>query len=445
MVARPTIGPGIDSIPTETIPGDPQGFVDWFKGVGLKRWFGPADVRNVFEGSGIAITNNGFNSPPSIAVSQNIQNLFGQPYILFGAPVGAPLTDYRSIAAQLGVLTLTDGGAEAALTVGVAANGIGSAQFRKSAALSVVGNASASSANVSDLTQAQLTALVNLATASLSGAIPALSGVATQFFNGVGAFSTPPAGSSGANPTASIGLAVVNGIATTFMRSDGAPALSQAISPTMTGAWTFSPAGAGVVINAPASGAATAIAGLTNTSTMLIQSNATSGQNVTDINVQRANGSAINTLGAGCGIGLQDTVNSNATRIQNSGGQTEFWQAVSSVFSQIMKFTTVGGVVINAPPSGAGLVVNGAAAAGTPAMTVAGSNTAGARGLTVLGGTASSDFAMIVANAANTTNLLLVFGDGGCVIGNPTGGNKGPGTLNIGVSLFVNGVAVTVP
>jgi hypothetical protein len=43
-----------------------------------------------------------------------------------------------------------------------------------------------------------------------------------------------------ANPSASAGLTAVNGSAPTFMRSDGAPAISQAISPTWTGAHTFS-------------------------------------------------------------------------------------------------------------------------------------------------------------------------------------------------------------
>lgn len=42
-----------------------------------------------------------------------------------------------------------------------------------------------------------------------------------------------------ANPTAEVGLAAVNGVATTAMRSDGAPALSQAIIPTWTGMHTF--------------------------------------------------------------------------------------------------------------------------------------------------------------------------------------------------------------
>ena len=42
-----------------------------------------------------------------------------------------------------------------------------------------------------------------------------------------------------ANPTAQVALVAVNGAATTAMRSDGAPALSQAIAPTWTGEHTF--------------------------------------------------------------------------------------------------------------------------------------------------------------------------------------------------------------
>ena len=42
----------------------------------------------------------------------------------------------------------------------------------------------------------------------------------------------------GANPTALVGTAAVNGAATTFMRSDGAPALDQNIVPTWTGLHT---------------------------------------------------------------------------------------------------------------------------------------------------------------------------------------------------------------
>jgi hypothetical protein len=43
----------------------------------------------------------------------------------------------------------------------------------------------------------------------------------------------------GGNPSQTIGLTAVNGVATTYLRSDGAPALSQAIVPTWTGQHSF--------------------------------------------------------------------------------------------------------------------------------------------------------------------------------------------------------------
>ncbi|HUD74521.1 MAG TPA: hypothetical protein VMQ76_05565 [Terracidiphilus sp.] len=50
-------------------------------------------------------------------------------------------------------------------------------------------------------------------------------------------------GANAANPTtATVGLAAVNGSATTFMRSDGAPPLNVTIAPTWTGVHTFTPA-----------------------------------------------------------------------------------------------------------------------------------------------------------------------------------------------------------
>jgi hypothetical protein len=48
-------------------------------------------------------------------------------------------------------------------------------------------------------------------------------------------------GASPANPTGTVGLSAVNGVLTTYMRSDAAPPLSQSISPTMTGNWIFQP------------------------------------------------------------------------------------------------------------------------------------------------------------------------------------------------------------
>lgn len=53
-----------------------------------------------------------------------------------------------------------------------------------------------------------------------------------------------------ANPSGTIGLSAVNGSASSFMRSDAAPALSQAISPTWTGNHTFAPASGNTVFSA---------------------------------------------------------------------------------------------------------------------------------------------------------------------------------------------------
>lgn len=63
--------------------------------------------------------------------------------------------------------------------------------------------------------------------------------------------STGTSPASSANPTASVGLSAVNGIAATYMRSDGAPALNVGITPVWTGAHVFTPsAGVGATINA---------------------------------------------------------------------------------------------------------------------------------------------------------------------------------------------------
>jgi hypothetical protein len=59
-----------------------------------------------------------------------------------------------------------------------------------------------------------------------------------------------PSYAIGANPSASVGLTAVNGSAATFLRSDGAPVLSQSIVPTWTGAHTFNIAPSVIVSDA---------------------------------------------------------------------------------------------------------------------------------------------------------------------------------------------------
>jgi hypothetical protein len=81
------------------------------------------------------------------------------------------------------------------------------------------------------------------ATATITGTPP------TQTLDlGIPQGATGSAGvGSPANPTALIGLAAINGVATSFIRSDGAPALSQAIAPTWTAQHIFSGPGGGAL------------------------------------------------------------------------------------------------------------------------------------------------------------------------------------------------------
>lgn len=78
-------------------------------------------------------------------------------------------------------------------------------------------------------------------TAQWDGLTPASGGGAVKFLRADGAWTVPayPTVPVGANPSVNVGLAVINGVAATFMRSDAAPALDQGIVPTMTGLWTF--------------------------------------------------------------------------------------------------------------------------------------------------------------------------------------------------------------
>ncbi len=125
------------------------------------------------------------------------------------------------------------------------------------------------------------------ATASAHGFLPKLSGNASDVFKGDGTFGA--GGSvSGANPTASVGLSAVNGVATTYLRSDGAPALDQGIAPTWTGLHAFTPTvttGNGLAVTGtPTSGnlvsiAASGTGAASNTKTAL--NVATSGANGT--------------------------------------------------------------------------------------------------------------------------------------------------------------------
>lgn len=75
-------------------------------------------------------------------------------------------------------------------------------------------------------------------------------------------------------------------------------------------------------------------------------------------------------------------------------------------------------------------------------LNVNGSSTTGqSLGPLIQAGTNSSDFSMIVKSAGGS-NYLYIQGDGGVVVGSPSGADKGGGTLNAG-ELYDSGVALT--
>lgn len=63
-------------------------------------------------------------------------------------------------------------------------------------------------------------------------------------------------------------------------------------------------------------------------------------------------------------------------------------------------------------------------------------------GLLVSAGTNSADKAFQINNAANSIAFAVMAGDGGLILGTPTGGNQGLGTVNA-KGVFIDGVAVS--
>lgn len=126
----------------------------------------------------------------------------------------------------------------------------------------------------------------------------------------------------GANPSGTIGLSAINGSATTFMRSDAAPPLSQSIAPTMTGNWTHTPAsGTAITINAASGNSGLLINGQSASSTIpasLMTAGTISGLGVvTDVlRLRPAAGAAY----AGNGAALMiDSVSNNSTLLPIAG------------------------------------------------------------------------------------------------------------------------------
>lgn len=230
------------------------------------------------------------------------------------------------------------------------------------------------------------TPLTTAAAASDVASLFSCSSSSTVYLAGNGTCPAIPGAISGANPTGTVGLTAVNGSATTYLRSDGAPSLSQAIAPTWTGAHTFTP-----------SSAVTAVTINQNASTLGLAVLAGSSQNA-----------SMRIAGNGSSTGTQLT-NLSAGALQISQGVT----SVATISST--------GAWSIFPGSGTAMAISGVA--NSPTETLTGALTSGqSLGLQVLSGTTSADYSLLAENQAGTATFLELFGDGH--------GNLGPSATN---------------
>lgn len=179
----------------------------------------------------------------------------------------------------------------------------------------------------------------------------------TNVLAGGGSCVALPAGASSANPTASVGLSIVNGSATTFMRSDAAPALSVAIVPTWTGAHTFANSVA-IAPTATAPGLTITetptiasyglkIAGInqpTNGDIWIVGGGTPNSSNSTNIEIDRPN-SLAGGSGQGPNIFLKDTNANTSSWIQHAGGHLEFYTNSNNGGAQLAMSITGSGSV----------------------------------------------------------------------------------------------------
>jgi hypothetical protein len=289
-VKRGISSPAVTNIPKEW---DSQ----WFRYF-IDNFLTGADIRNVVTptGSGIAISGNvsgnaTTGSSTTVTISQSpIPN-----DTVMGNVSGSTATPVALSQAQLtSIVNLFT----SSLSGTVPGSGGGTANFLRadgtwnipagSAAIAndtVLGNISGSTATPVALTQTQLTTLINIFTATLSGAVPASAGGTTTFLRADASFAVPPtftsgaagyvpasgggttnflradgtfavpSSATGANPSTQVDLSTHNGSALTFMRSDAAPSLSQAISPVWTSNHIFqNTVGIPVVIDSTGTG-----------------------------------------------------------------------------------------------------------------------------------------------------------------------------------------------
>jgi hypothetical protein len=215
-----------------------------------------------------------------------------------------------------------------------------------------------------------------------------------------------------ANPTSTIGLSQINGSATAAMRSDAAPALSQTISPTMTGNWVYQPS-SGIPLTVKP------------------------GVSVSGFNYIGPNGG---NLVLDATDGHSGATGQYSIRLgQTNTNDFEIFDDTNS--ASRFQILNTGAIQIPAPSSSVSTLKLTGAFNGS-ALFLQGNTTAGGSfGLHIAAGTNSTDSPFGVFNALGTQFYFNIQGDGGIQVGTPSGGDCGEGCLNA-QGLQVQGAAV---
>jgi hypothetical protein len=303
----------------------------------------------------------------------------------------------------------------------------------------------------------------------MTGATGSSQGAGTINATGVYDDGTLLANQVGANPTGTIGLSAVNGSAGTFLRSDGAPALSQAIAPTWTSSHTFT---ATPVLSAasPSIRWSETDQAVDDKSWRILANGATFAFQTTDDAITAARSFLSATRGTGItttNLSFGNATDNQTYTFAGTGAATFGGPArvpAGVVGTPALAFSAdtdtglyhVGADIIGASAGGA---IRLQVRSGSNPVTVFANDTVGDgylqfqdsssadKGYLGFGNASDDVFAVMNQEAASlvlgTSGAIraTVGSGGGVTVGSPTGGNQGDGTINA-TGLYVNGVSV---